>query len=68
MHQPSLFVLKSIFPEDVVMFIDTFIPYFKKEKPKYSPSLQKELTKIQNMKLKGISNTYLKNFYDFVLD
>lgn len=68
MKQASLFVLKSILPEDVVMYIDTFIPRYKKQKPTYSPSLQKELTKIQNMKLKGISNTYLKNFYDFVLD
>lgn len=68
MNQPSLFVLKSLFPEDIVTYIDTFIPYYKKKKEQCSPSLQRELTKIQNMKLKGISNTYLKNFYDFVLD
>lgn len=68
MNQPSLFVLKSILPEDVVMYIDTFIPYYKKQKPKHSPSLQKELTKIQNMKLKGLNNMYMKNLYDFVLD
>lgn len=68
MNQPSLFVLKSLFPEDVVTYIDTFFPYYKKQKPKHSPSLQKELTKIQNMKLKGIRHTYLKDLYDFVLD
>lgn len=68
MHQPSLFVLKSIFPEDIVIYIDKFIPYYKKQKTTYSPSLQKELTKIQNMKLKGLNNMYMKNLYDFVLD
>ena len=68
MKQPSLFVLKSILPEDIVTYIDNFLPYPKKQKKVYSPSLQKELIKIQNMKLKGLNNMYMKNLYDFVLD
>jgi len=68
MHQPSLFVLKSILPDDLVTYIDKFLPYYKKQKKSCSPSLQKELTKIQNMKLKGLNNMYMKNFCDFVLD
>lgn len=68
MNQPSLFVLKSVLPEDIVTYIDNFIPFRKKIKKEYSPSLQKELTKIQNMKLKGLNNMYMKNLYDFVLD
>lgn len=68
MHQPSIFVLKSILPTDIVTHIDNFLPYPKKQKKVYSPSLQKELTKIQNMRLKGLNNMYMKNLYDFVLD
>lgn len=68
MRQPSLFVLKSILPGDIVTHIDKFLPYPKKQKIIHSPSLQKELTKIQNMKLKGLNNMYMKNLYDFVLD
>ncbi len=68
MHQPSLFVLKSVLPSDVVTYIDKFLPYQKKQKIIHSPSLQRELTKIQNMKLKGLNNMYMKNLYDFLLD
>ena len=67
-NQPSLFVLKSVLPSDLIYYIDEFIPFHKKKKKTPSPSLQKELSKIQNMKLKGISNMYMKDLYEFVLD
>jgi hypothetical protein len=68
MNQPSLFVLRSIFPSELISYIDQFIPFRKKIKKTTSPSLQKELYKIQNMKLKGVSNMYMKDLYEFLLD
>jgi len=53
-------------PSDIILIIDSFIP--KKKKEPVSPSFEKQITKIQNMKLKGKSANYLKGFEDFCLD
>jgi hypothetical protein len=53
---------------DVVREIDKFFPYPKKKKQEVSPSMQKELHKIQTLALRGKSNMYLKDFIDFTLD
>lgn len=68
MNQPSLYVLSSVIPPDVVYIIDCFIEKPVKKKEKISPSLQKELTKIQSLRLKGLKSTYLKDFEEFCLD
>jgi hypothetical protein len=68
MHQPSLYVLSSVMSFDIVYIIDSFMPYPNKKKERISPSLQKELIKIQNLRLKGLKNTYLKDFEHFCLD
>jgi len=40
----------------------------KRQTPSSSPSLQKELTRIQTMKLKGKSAMYMRELEDFMLD
>lgn len=57
------------FPLDILRAIDSYLPHIKKEKsPKTSPSLEKELRKLQSRALKGKSAMYLKDFDDFILD
>jgi len=68
MRVPSLYVLNQILPMDVVREIDKFFPYPKKKKESISPSMQKELQKIQTLNLRGKSGMYMKDFIDFVLD
>jgi hypothetical protein len=53
---------------DVVREIDKFFPYPKKKKEQVSPSMQKELHKIQTMTLYGKNQMYMKGLIDFVLD
>lgn len=53
---------------DVVREIDKFFPYPKKKKESVSPSMQKELHKIQTITLHGKSAMYMKDLIDFVLD
>ena len=61
--------IELLFPEDIVKHIYSFIPYPKKQtSPNTSPSLQKELQKIQSIKLTGKSAMYMKDLEDFLLD
>lgn len=65
----SCCVLEAILPSDVVSVIKSFLPYSsKKKKNDVSPSLQRELKRIQSTTLKGKSGMYLKDFEDFCLD
>lgn len=68
MRVPSLYVLNQVLPMDVVREIDKFFPYPKKKKESVSPSMQKELHKIQTITLHGKSAMYMKDLIDFVLD
>jgi hypothetical protein len=54
-------------PADVVWYIYRFVPHLPPKK-EYSPSLQKELTRIQNTLLHGKKETYLRELEEFVLD
>lgn len=61
--------IMSKLPSEIQSHIIKFIPkqnYKKKEA--YSPSLQKELYRIQTLKLKGVSNMYMKGFIEFCLE
>jgi len=61
--------VQEIFPDELVRIIHSYIPYRKKKKsPTTSPSLQKELTRIQNTLLRGKSAMYMKDLIDFCLD
>lgn len=61
-------VIEQALPEDIVQHIYSFVPYPKKEKPQHSPTLQKELTRIQSLELKGKSGMFMKGLDDFCLD
>ena len=58
-------------PQEIVLIIDAFVPHFAKAKksPSTSPTLQKDLYKIQNMmlKLKGTNTMFLRDLEDFIL-
>lgn len=63
------YVLEPILPLDLVYVIHSYLPKpVKPKKKEVSPSLQKELQKIQSIELKGKNAMYMKDFEDFVLD
>ena len=69
--KPQLpYEIQMMLPRELVHIIQSFVPPNEKEaKPKTpSPSLQKELLRIQNSRLKGISEMYMMEFDDFLLD
>jgi len=61
--------IKYLFPVELVSLIHSFVPNYEKNIPKTpSPNLQKELTKLQNIKLNGKSAKYMYDLDDFCLD
>jgi hypothetical protein len=58
--------IQFLFPMEVVARIRSFTPHLIVKN--VSPSLQRELKKIQMSPLKGKKETYLIEFEDFVLD
>ena len=62
--------IQELLPEHLVCHINKFVPHFpKKRKPTaVSPSLQKELTRIQKSPLRGKNEMYMKEFDEFILD
>lgn len=69
MRNPNVQILSSLLPNDLIRVIDSFCDYPKKKKsPSVSPSMQKELKKIQTMKIRVKSNMYMKGLEDFCLD
>lgn len=63
------YVLSHIFPSHIIRNINSFVPIDKKKKDnQISPSMQKELMKIQTRSLKGKHSMYLRDLEDFCLD
>jgi hypothetical protein len=61
--------VELVFPEDVLRIIYSYVSHIKKTpSTESSPSLEKELRKIQNKAYKGKNALYMKDFDDFVLD
>lgn len=60
--------IERLLPSEVLHRIYQYVPHEKKESPRHSPTLQKELTKIQNSPMTGKSATYMKGLDDFCLD
>ena len=61
--------IQNIIPKELVSLIHSFVPKYEKTPPSTpSPSLQKELRRIQCYKLSGTSPTYMYDFEDFCLD
>ena len=55
--------IRLALPKEIVHYINTFVPHMEKEITKTpSPSLQKELIKIQSISLRGKSSNYMKEF------
>jgi len=59
--------IKDELPDCIVDLIMSYLPA-KKKKKQISPSLQRELEKLQKLTLKGKSGMYLREFTDFSLD
>jgi len=59
--------VKDKLPDDIVNLIMSYLPK-KKKKGHISPSLQRELEKLQKLSLKGMKSTYLREFDVFALD
>ena len=58
-----------IFPLDILRIIDSYLPHLKKPPiPKTSPSLERELRKIQSRPYRGKSPMYMHDLDDFILD
>jgi hypothetical protein len=61
--------IENQLPLDIIWYISTFVPHMeKRQTPSSSPSLQKELTRIQNINLKGKNANYMMDLEDFILD
>lgn len=69
MRNPSVLVLEGILPKDVIVHvIDKYFEYPKKKKtPLVSPTLQKELQKLQ-VSPKWKPAMYMRGLEDFCLD
>jgi hypothetical protein len=59
--------IERMFPSEVLHRIYQFVPHEKKESPRHSPTLQKELTKLQNSPKCRKSAMYMKDLDDFCL-
>lgn len=57
---------KKLSPE-ILHHIYEFVPHLHKEE-QFSPSLQRELFRIQNLRLNGKDSTYMRGLIDFTLD
>jgi hypothetical protein len=60
--------VKDKLPDDIVNLILTYFPKRKRKRGHMSPSLQRELEKIQKLTLKGKCAMYLREFDDFSLN
>jgi len=60
--------IEDLLPDYVLGIIYSYVPHMKRPKKQHSPSLQRELERIQHIQLKGKSATYMKDLSDFVLD
>lgn len=69
MRNSNVQLLSSILPDDLIMMIDKYFTYPKKKKvTQISPSMQKELKKIQTIYIRKIPDNYMKDLDDFCLD
>ena len=69
MRNPNVQLLSCILPDDLIMVIDKYFAYPKKKKvSEVSPSMQRELKKIQTMYIRKLPANYMKGLDDFCLD
>lgn len=65
MRNKGVWLLAHILPSDVIWVIDSYIP--RPPKKKESPSLQRELTKIQKIHIRNLPAMYMRDLEDFLL-
>jgi len=68
MFLPDEVTQKYNVPDVIASLILTYLSPKPRRKKQISPSIQRELDKLQKIKLKGINNMYLREFTDFLLD
>lgn len=59
--------IQNLLPKDIVHHIRKFVPHVKKSPPP-SPSLLREIDRIQRSPLLGKNEMYMKGYDDFILD
>jgi hypothetical protein len=60
--------LEAILPDDILFVISTYLEHVRKPKIEtLSPSLVREIVKLQLYKLNGKNEMYLRDFDDFIL-
>jgi hypothetical protein len=60
--------IKDTIPDDIVGVIESFLPKRSKKRKIFKQSIQREIEKLQKLKLKGMNNMFLKEFGDLVID
>jgi hypothetical protein len=60
--------IKDTIPDDIVGVIESFLPKRSKKRKIFKPSIQREIEKLQKMKIKGMNDMYLKEFGALVID
>jgi hypothetical protein len=68
MRDSSLLILDMFLPRDLLFRIDQYLVRRKDRKKEVSPSMQRELQKIQTIFLRGKSSMYMRDLVDFCLD
>lgn len=60
--------MEDLLPDYILWCIYNYVPHTKRIKKAHSPSLQKELTRIQTISLHGKSGMYMRGLNAFCLD
>ena len=60
--------IKDTIPDDIVGVIESFLPKRSKKRKIFKQSIQREIEKLQKLKLKGMNHMFLKEFGDLVID
>jgi hypothetical protein len=60
--------IKDKIPDDIVGVIESFLPKRSKKRKIFKQSIQREIEKLQKLKLKGMNHMFLKEFGDLVID
>lgn len=60
--------IKDKIPDDIVGVIESFMPKKSKKRKIFKQSIQREIEKLQKLKIKGMNDMFLKEFADLVID
>jgi hypothetical protein len=60
--------IKDKIPDDIVGVIESYMPKRSKKRKIMKQSIQREIEKLQKLKLKGMNDMFLKEFGNLVID